>query len=217
MYWSPRRWTRLVESSMSTKRSVTTPLGNGAPVNPRQCRPGSGCVRERVVEGVERLVPRHADLERIVGLRVVDRDDEAVVVAVPEEGHVDAVVLPVCEFFGHGGSLSLGARAYDEAARCLGRGYPAAWGAGTRTPAGSGIAARTDVPSPAGLSTTSLPSSASTRSTSPRRPVPRLTSAPPTPSSTTSITAWASSHVTRTRAYDACAYFATLVSASETT
>src|SRR3954451_3721248 len=127
MYWSPSRWTRAVESSMSTKRSVTTPLGNGAPVNPRpSLEPGSGCVGEGVVEGVESVLPRHADLERVVGLRVADRDDDAVVVAVPEEGHVDAVVLPICEFFGHGRSLSPDARADHEAARCLGRGYPAA-------------------------------------------------------------------------------------------
>ena len=48
-----------------------------------------------------------------------------------------------------------------------------------------GIAARTCVPPPTGLSTEKSPSSAWTRSTRPRSPEPRDGSAPPTPSSST--------------------------------
>src|SRR5918999_1638581 len=51
-----------------------------------------------------------------------------------------------------------------------------------------GMSALTRVPPPGGVQTRSRPPSASTRSASPRRPVPRSLSAPPTPSSTTSIT-----------------------------
>ncbi len=54
---------------------------------------------------------------------------------------------------------------------------------------GQGISARMCVPPPSGLLTSSVPSSASTRSTSPRRPEPPDGSAPPTPSSSTSTTA----------------------------
>ena len=60
--------------------------------------------------------------------------------------------------------------------------------------------ARTRVPPPGGLSTSSAPSSASTRSTSPRRPVPRAGSAPPTPSSATSIDDAAVRRASRRRA-----------------
>ena len=50
-YSSPSRWTRPVESSMSLKRSVTTPLGNEFPVNPATslCRarlPDTSCRSE---------------------------------------------------------------------------------------------------------------------------------------------------------------------------
>src|SRR4029079_12362329 len=79
-----------------------------------------------------------------------------------------------------------------------------------------GITADTHVPDPL-LSTVSIPSSASTRSASPRRPVPPSGSAPPTPSSETSIVACPSTRMMRTVARLALAYLATLVSASATT
>ena len=51
-----------------------------------------------------------------------------------------------------------------------------------------GIRALMSVPAPGGLSTSSVPSSAPTRSSSPRSPLPPAASAPPTPSSRTSTT-----------------------------
>ena len=51
----------------------------------------------------------------------------------------------------------------------------------------TGIFARSRVPRPAGLSSHSVPSSAASRSSSPRSPEPLPASAPPTPSSATSI------------------------------
>src|SRR3954465_2841440 len=80
-----------------------------------------------------------------------------------------------------------------------------------------GIRARTSVPSPGGLCTSSVPSRAPTRSPRPRRPLPRASSAPPTPSSRTSMTAWPFPAAAVTRAWVASAYLATLVSASATT
>ena len=76
-----------------------------------------------------------------------------------------------------------------------------------------GIAAVTRVPSPAALSTSRWPSSASTRSRSPRRPAPSA-SAPPTPSSATSIATRPFVRATAIVARDACACLATLASAS---
>ena len=63
----------------------------------------------------------------------------------------------------------------------------------------------------------SVPSSAATRSASPWRPVPAVSSAPPTPSSAISIAAMPFRRLTRTDAADAWAYLATLASASQAT
>src|SRR3954453_4074880 len=79
-----------------------------------------------------------------------------------------------------------------------------------------GITDDTQVPEPL-LRTASIPSRASTRSASPRRPVPPSGSAPPTPSSETSIVALPSKRMIRTVACLALAYLATFVSASATT
>ena len=88
---------------------------------------------------------------------------------------------------------------------------------GLCAPDGTGNSAVTTVPSPGGLETKSRPSSAATRSDSPRSPEPALSSAPPTPSSAISITATSPLRATLTDAFVAWAYFATLVSASEAT
>ena len=81
--------------------------------------------------------------------------------------------------------------------------------------AGSGRAR--SVPPPGGLSTSSVPSSAPTRSPSPRSPLPPAASAPPTPSSRTSTTARRPRAGRRPARASRRAYLATFVSASATT
>src|SRR3954469_13647809 len=80
-----------------------------------------------------------------------------------------------------------------------------------------GISAFTRVPPPAGVQTRSRPPSASTRSASPRRPVPRSVSAPPMPLSTISTTTSPFLRTTATLAAVACACFPMLARLSETT
>src|SRR4051812_36576839 len=80
-----------------------------------------------------------------------------------------------------------------------------------------GSSAVTTVPAPRGLRMRSVPSSAATRSASPCRPVPAVSSAPPTPSSAISMTAEPGRRETRTDALLAWAYLATLASASQAT
>src|SRR3954453_2574264 len=63
----------------------------------------------------------------------------------------------------------------------------------------------------------SVPSSAATRPASPCRPVPAVSSAPPTPSSAISMAAMPFRRETRTDAADARAYLATLARASQAT
>src|SRR4051795_4452798 len=80
-----------------------------------------------------------------------------------------------------------------------------------------GSSAVTTVPAPSGLRMRSVPSSAATRSASPCRPVPAVSSAPPTPSSAISMAAMPFRRETRTDAADARAYLATLARASQAT
>src|SRR4051794_39102202 len=74
-----------------------------------------------------------------------------------------------------------------------------------------GISALSRVPPAGGLQTFKCPSSASTRSASPRRPEPFAGLAPPLPSSATSTTSAPCSRATATLAVVASAYLATLV------
>src|SRR3954453_2004581 len=80
-----------------------------------------------------------------------------------------------------------------------------------------GSSAMTTVPAPGGLTTRRLPCSASTRSASPRSPEPLASSAPPTPSSATSMLAIGPVRQTRMVTLVASAYLATLATASEAT
>src|SRR6478735_1005412 len=79
-----------------------------------------------------------------------------------------------------------------------------------------GISARIRVPPPIGLQIRRRPSSASTRSATPRNPPPRSVSAPPIPSSVTSMSTRLFERLTSTVADEACAYLPTLVSVSHT-
>src|SRR5581483_1479658 len=81
----------------------------------------------------------------------------------------------------------------------------------------TGIAASTTVPPPDGLSTVRCPSRAVTRSPRPASPPPGRATAPPMPSSSTVSRSRPSSWRALTRAPEAFAYFATLVSASAAT
>ena len=87
------------------------------------------------------------------------------------------------------------------------------------SPAGltTGMTARTSVPPPLGLSTSSVPSSAERRSARPRRPEPRAGSAPPTPSSRTWTITRPFVRSMLTEAAEASAYLTMFASASETT
>src|SRR5207249_2662786 len=75
----------------------------------------------------------------------------------------------------------------------------------------------TMVARPGGLSMSTEPSTAATRSTRPRNPDPRAGSAPPTPSSDTSTRSSPPGHSARTTTAVAFAYLDTLARASETT
>ena len=70
-------------------------------------------------------------------------------------------------------------------------------------PAWRGISAVNRVPSPITLHTANVPPRVSTRSARPRRPVPFVGSAPPTPSSSTFTVARSSVRVTDTRTFEA--------------
>src|SRR5881296_3583247 len=73
---------------------------------------GGVCIR--VVEGVERAVARHVDLEVLLGAAVVDLERERVLLGAPEQRDVDAVGGPVgqlpasvpCGSGGHSGPPS---------------------------------------------------------------------------------------------------------------
>ena len=80
----------------------------------------------------------------------------------------------------------------------------------------TGISIESEVPLLAGLTISSRPPSAWMRSASPTNPVPRLGSAPPTPSSRIASFKIASCSTMLIFTTDACACLAALVSASET-
>ena len=56
-------------------------------------------VRERVVEGIERVRAGNVDVELLVERRVGDRDPDSVRRLAPEERDRQPVVIPACEFF----------------------------------------------------------------------------------------------------------------------
>jgi hypothetical protein len=88
---------------------------------------------------------------------------------------------------------------------------------GAGQPGTSGSRTSTEVPSPAGLTMVMVPPMASTRSRSPRSPLPLERSAPPTPSSLTESWTAPSEVSALSRATEARACLAALASASATT
>src|SRR4051794_19361897 len=158
--------------------------------------PDRGMAAANLVRGPDPLVGlrrRHADVhDRHVGFVVVERGDQ---------------LLRVLRL-----GDDLDAFAAEERSDALAH-EPAV--VGDHDPHGS--SAVTTVPAPRGLRMRRVPSSAATRSASPWRPVPAVSSAPPTPSSAISMAAMPFPRETRTDAVDARAYLATLARASQAT
>ena len=103
-----------------------------------------------------------------------------------------------------------------------GRSYSSGGPQPTKRPSGSsppasGSSTVTSVPPSRGLSRRMRPPMASRRSLRPSRPLPRVKSAPPMPSSRTEMRRMSSTHPTSTVTAEAFACFAALVSVSATT
>src|SRR5918999_449541 len=132
---------------------------------------------------------------------VHDRDIQVVAARFAEEL---VGVLALSDYFEAGVAQEAGKPLAQQHA-VLGDGYP------------HGISALTRVPPPRGVQTRRRPPSASTRSASPRRPLPPSLSAPPTPSSTTSTTSAPFRRATSTVAELASACLPTFARLSQTT